>query len=416
MAVTVLWPRRSTRVSRTILGATLLLLVAACGAQPVAQPAATASAASSPAARASAATTPLPQPAFQPTGTVATDVRCDASFNPSHTLVIGTVRGEAGVVIRDIQDSDHALSVCHLTGDAGSATFVDAGSIAYVSGGWLVRADLATGRTAKLVENVGAFGNIGPFGRYGYAFSPDGKALSYLRWMGRLETFTSPPVPVEWRLLRDGKDTLVDTLKAATMYCEYCGSDTEWVQLGFSPDGEFMFAGGWQFIGAQATDRAPFQVRQVAGGKQVYTASTVGKALWPATPNRLLHDSPDRTTKVQWTSAKGSTSVAMIWGTGATASPDGRLIASWGEGDPPDVTLVDVSTGTLTLRLHGRGHPRFLSNNLLWYDGEIIDHPGAGLPSATGDTFIYDFAKHLETASRLLTVADVWPRLTEAPA
>ena len=61
----------------------------------------------------------------------------------------------------------------------------------------------------------------------------------------------------------------------------------------------------------------------------------------------------------------------------------------------------------------GRSGVRFLTNDLVWYLEERACPTCLGGPTPTGVTFIYSIAGAAEVVSRLSSVYDAWPHLTQ---
>ena len=398
---------------RTALLALLLAVTTACGStMPAGQTAAT----PTPIDSSTASSSPSPQPAATPTtitnsppaSTPSPPTRaplsftCDPGFASGHNLVIATVRGEPGVYIRDIQDFAQPRNVCKIDLEPDSAaflalrpTFADGGSVAYLWGDRLLRRDLATGATTTVLSGADLLR---------YSYTSDGKALTYLLW---------PPPPrssggnvgVEWHLVRDGKDVLLETFRTIGGHGGARG--VEFVHLGFSGDGKYVFAGGAEFQIGSPSVFGPAQVRSATDGSLAYSTTNLTTAVWAGTPGGLYLGSQN--SEIRWDPSSGAAPTSDLVGyLQPRASPNGGLVAAWKVEDPAVLAISRVHADTESKHLLRRGEPVFLNDDLLWYREE--------LPCALMDcgqapgTFIYELATGVESASKLTNVYEVWPR------
>ncbi|MEO8745065.1 MAG: hypothetical protein ABI334_09565 [Candidatus Dormiibacterota bacterium] len=367
------------------------MLVAACGGAP-----STGGHSPSPAAQptvtSSAGTTPTASPGGTPGG--ASLVHCDTTVPAGDNLVIGTVSGDATIVIRDIQDPANAHNVCHFDAGAMSPQFVSASVVAYETArNQIIRADLASSTTTVLATFGGGFGS----GQY--AFSPDGRSLTYLDGNA-------------WHLVTGSTNRVLTTLPAVPG--RGANPDQDDSYLSFSPDGlYFALVQTFHVGGTGAT--SPDQVRKASDGSLVYSTTGMTMGVWASVPSRLFFRDATGNTH-RWDPSTGLSSILALHWIGPRASPDGRWIAymlrtSSGLGT---IGLYSVQSNSPTnISPDGRSGVRFLTNDLVWYVGErACSTCFGGAPTPTGVTYIYDIAGATEVVSRLSGVLDVWPRST----
>jgi hypothetical protein len=304
--------------------------------------------------------------------------------------VIGTVVGDASVVVRDIQDPANAHNLCTLDAAAASPRFVTATSIAYVTGdNQIIKADLTNGITTVLATYHSGFGP-GQF-----AMSPDGgRSISYLDGN-------------DWRLAGPSGNRVLATLPAVP---GRGGTDEDDSYLSFSPDGQYIALFQTYHVGGSG-ETAADQIRRASDGGLVYSASGMTMAVWSSIPSRLFFRDSSGAVR-RWDSISGVSSMTSLHWIRPQSSPDGRWIAytirttnEVGAVGLYSVQGNSVSGPTLT----SRSHVRFLNTDLIWYIGDkACACLGGPLPS--GVTYIYSIAGGSEVTARLSSVLDVWPR------
>jgi len=365
----------------------LLVLIVACGGNPTAS--------RSPSPSPSGEQSPI----ASPTSGAASLVHCTATVPAGDNLVIGTVVGDPTVVVRDIQDPAHARNLCHFDADAQSPSFVSGTRVAYeTAGNEIVTADLAGGATTILATYSSGFDS----GQY--AFSPDGKSVTYLDNNA-------------WRLAGPSGNRVLATLPAAPGRGISPTADDSF--LAFSPDGLYIAYFQTFHVGGTG-ETAPDQIRRASDGKLVYSTSGMTMAVWASVPSRLFfHAETGGGGIKRWDPSSGVTSMASVLWIRPRASPDGRWIAGTVRGSTGvgNVSFYSVQGDSVTASTPaGRSNPRFLSNDLVWYSGErACTTCFGGQPTPTGVTYIYSIAGASEVTSRLSSVSDAWPHTT-APA
>jgi hypothetical protein len=376
-------------------GAVLVLVVsiAACGggSNPTAHTSSIASA--TPASTATAAASPVG--AATPTS-VASLVHCATTVPAGDNLVIGAVVGDPTDVVRDIQDPAHARNLCTFNGAANAPQFVSGTTVAYETDtNQIVRADLASGTATALASYTSGFDS----GQY--AFSPDGKLLTYLDSNA-------------WHLVGPTGNRVLSTLPAAPGRGISPTSDDSFLR--FSPDGLYIAYFQTFHLGGSG-ETAPDQIRRASDGALVYSTSGATMAVWASVPSRLFFRAGPSIKR--WDASSGVSTMTNLTWVRPSASPDGRWIAytfvtSTGVGGIGFYSVQANSVSNTTPP--GRSGVRFLSNDLVWYIGEKACPTCFGSqPSPTGVTYIYSIAGTSEVTSRLASVYDAWPHVT-APA
>jgi WD40 repeat protein len=366
------------------------LLLSACGATPSASHSPHAS--SSPAASASSLPTPAsPSATAQPSGP-ATLVHCAAQVPAGDNLVIGSVVGDPTVVVRDIQDPANARNLCTFDQSTLAPQFVSATAVAYgTPAGQIVRADLASGATTVLATYGAGIGS----GQY--SVSPDGRSITYIDGNS-------------WHLAGPSGNRVLTTLPGIP--ARGINPDEDDSFLSYSPDGLYI-ALFQTFHTGGSGETAPDQVRRASDGSLVYSTSGMTMAVWASVPSRLFFR--DGAGNVhRWDPSSGASSMVSLHWIRPRQSPDGRWIAyivraSNGLGQ---FGLYSVQGNQAqTTPLNGRTGVVFLSNDLVFYNGERACSNCIG-PQLTGVSYIYDIAGGTEVTSRLSAAYDAWPHST----
>jgi hypothetical protein len=324
-------------------------------------------------------------------------VHCATTVPAGDNLVIGTVVGDPTVVVRDIQDPAHARNLCTIDGAASSPQFVSGTAVAYeTSANEIVKADLVSGSATVLATYATGFDS----GQY--AFSPDGKLMTYLDTNA-------------WHLVGPSGNRVLSTLPAAPGRGVNPTSDDSFLR--FSPDGLYIAYFQTFHVGGTG-ETAPDQIRRASDGVLVYSTSGATMAVWASVPSRLFFRDAANSVK-RWDASSGVSPMTTLAWIRPSASPDGRWIAyTFGAtGGVDGVGFYSVqANGVSNTTPPGRSGVRFLSNDLVWYIGEkACTTCFGGQPAPTGVTYIYSISGSSEITSRLATVNDAWPRLT-APA
>jgi hypothetical protein len=397
---------------RPVVLASVLVALSACtglpGAIPLDSPTPTILASTTP----SPVPTPLAFPSPSPGGPApprAARLTCGSAISPTANLTLVTLKGDTGVKVRDISDLSQPISLCSLNGaGVNYFRFRTATQVSYVASdaagdGALYLADLPSKRTSL----VRSWTN-GAYGDWVYAWSPDGKTLSYL---------SSTSDGLTWHLLSAAGDATLSRL--VPVPGRDVSADSDDAMTGFSADGQYVALEN-TFTGSDSA-AAPFQIVRLSDHKLVYSRTDGTMATWTGSGAHLYFrtiagvESWDPTSGVQlvvpglawihpWPSADGLRIVYTVAdGTGNHQVGYLRLT------DPPAVGFGPFSNpGTGAV---------FLNSTLVWYAGEAScaqTQCGLGGPPPTGRTFLDDLIVQAERPSVDTAVFDSWPHVGAA--
>ena len=377
------------------------LLLSACGGSssaghstPTVSSEPVASASISPSASAAASPSASTNPATPRSASGL--VHCTASVPTGDTLVIGSVNGDPTAIIRDIQDPGNARTLCRFDSGAQAPQFVSSSIVAYeTAAAQIVKADLTSG-VATVVTTFSS-----GFGSGQYAFSPDGRSLTYIDGNA-------------WHLITASGNRVLSTLPAPP--ARGISPDEDDSYLSFSPDG--LYIAWFQTVrtgGSGAS--APDQVRRASDGSLAYSTSGMTMAVWSSVPSRLFFRDISGNVH-RWDPSSGTSSMLPLRWIRPRSSPDGRWIAYTFRTSSSlgGVGFYSVQSNSVSnTSPPGRSEAKFLNNDLVWYQGEkACSSCFGGLPTPTGVTYIYDIAGASEVVSRLASVQDDWPRSTPA--
>jgi hypothetical protein len=330
-------------------------------------------------------------------------VTCATQIPAGHELALVTLRNTSGVIVRDITDLANPVTRCVIKGGGIYFRFVNATHISYIvtadSGvGALYLVDMLT-RTTSLVR---AWTNEGSL-YWVYAWSPDGKTLTYLSSNGDRVT---------WHLLSAAGDVTLSDLGSVPGRGVAPNSDD--AMVGFSADGKYVALEN-TFSNASSAAR-PFQIVRLSDRKLVYSRTDGTMATWGRTGATFYF----RTTK-------GMESWDPIGGTKVVTFQGFSWIHPWPSADGKRIAYVDADNvgyhypGYVQLSdgqaIRVRSRPAtgavFLNSRLMWYQEEAACSGssvcGLGEPKLTGRTYIYDVVARTETASIITALFDVWP-------
>jgi hypothetical protein len=297
-------------------------------------------------------------------------------------------------VVRDIQDPANAKNVCAFDAAALAPQFVSATTVAYeTSDNQIIKADLVSGATSIL----GTYGSGTGSGQY--AFSPDGRSVTYLDGNA-------------WRLAAPSGNRVLSTLPAVPGRGVSPNQDDSF--LSFSPDGQYIALFQTFHMGGSG-ETAADQIRKAGDGSLVFSASGMTMAVWASVPSRLFFRDTAGNVK-RWDATTSTSAMTSIPWIRPKSSPDGRWIAytfptSSGVGG---IGFYSVQSNSVSnTSPPGRSGVRFLTNDLVWYVGERqCSTCFGGQPTPTGVSYIYSIAGASEITARLSGVNDAWPHQT----
>ena len=392
------------------LALALAALVVACGSSSTAHSKQSPSITARASAAASPTSLPFPSPSPGTTSAAApASLACTSAPAAGEHLALVTLHGLTGIVVRDITDINHPVSRCTFS-EGSQFRFYDATHVSYIatvtsaqgSAGALYVADL-TAATTRLVR---AWTN-GGYGSWIYAWSPDGRELSYL---------SSDGSGLGWHILSAAGDKVLSNL--GQVVPRDVSGDNDDTMVGFSADGQYVAVETTITNGkaGPTTSAAPIQVARVADGSLAYSRTDGTMAAWAGAGSRLYF----RTTSgVQfWSPTGGVISVASLSWIHPIASPDGSLMAfsvlnaqQNHVGEVLDLTANAVRP----LSQEPRVGAAFLTASLVWYAGETICTTatpcGLGGPPPSGKTYIWDLSSGVETGSLDTSFCDSWPHV-----
>lgn len=323
-------------------------------------------------------------------------MQCTATVPAGDNLAIGMVIGDPTIVVRDIQDPANAKNLCAFNASVVSPEFVSASTVAYATPDHqILTAPLAGGSATTWA----AYSNTS-VGSGQFAFSPDGRSMTYLDGNA-------------WHLVTPSGNKVVSTLPPVPG--RGVNPDQDDVFLAFSPDGLYVALFQTFHVGGTG-ETAPDQIRHASDGSLVYSTSGMTMAVWASVPSRLFFRDTSGGVH-RWDPATGSSSMTSISWIRPRASPDGRWIAYTfrtpaGVGGIGFYSVQANSVQNTTPP--GRSGVMFLSNDLVWYAGEKQCTTNCGLQQVTptGVTYIYSISGASEITSRLAAVDDAWPHET----
>jgi hypothetical protein len=383
--------------------AAALLMLAACGGSTGATP--TPSSATSTPTPVASAPFPSPTPGGPPPPNAAT-VTCGSQIPAGAELALVTLRNTVGVIVRDITDLAHPVTRCTIKG-AGDPffRFIDATHISYITNGGraLYMVDLLT-RTTSLVR---AWGNQGS-AYWVYAWSPDGRALSYLSSNGD---------QVEWHLLSAAGDVTLS--KLGSFPGRGANPDSDDAMVGFSADGQYVALEqtiSYNGVEAPAGQAAPFQVVRLSDHKVVYSRMNGTMATWAGSGAAFYFRTAAGVE--EWDPANGPRlAVANLQWIHPWPSANGQLIVyatanAKGNHLPGFLRLPDNSGGTFSNQF--RTGEKLLKPLLLWYAEEAAAcvQCDTAEPRLTGRTYIRDLNTGTDEPSIITAVFDSWPHVS----
>ena len=382
----------------------LILVAAACGNNPSTARTSPSTVTTSP--RPSSSPLPFPSPSpGGPAPPAPMAVVCASQIPSGHQLALVSLKGVSGIVVRDVTDIAHPITRCNISGGS-YFRFITESRISYIvtssgdvgAAGALYMVDLQT-QTTSLVRKW----TSGGYGSWVYAWSPDGRALTYL---------DSTPTGVWWHMLSAAGDvTLSPTLGTTVNRGISPDNDDAWV--GFSADGQYVAVEETFTTGGQAG----MQIHRYGNTGITYSRKDATMATWAATGARLYFRT---NTGVQVWEATGNVqtvSAGLRW-IRPWPSADGNHIAytSLNAQGNHQVGILDTGIGSIAVASsEPRTNPGFLTATLVWYAGEVLCTTttpcGFGGPGLTGQTYVYDIAG-VESGSIDSAFYDSWPHVS----
>jgi dipeptidyl aminopeptidase/acylaminoacyl peptidase len=329
---------------------------------------------------------------------------CASQIPSGHQLALVTLRGVQGVVVRDVTDIGHPVTRCGFSGGS-NFRFITETRVSYIvtssglgSPGALYMVDLQT-QTTSLVRKWAS----GGYGSWVYAWSPDGRALTYL---------DSTPTGVLWHMLSAAGDvTLSPTLGTTVARGISPDNDDAWV--GFSADGQYVAVEETFTAGGQPG----LQIHRYGNTAITYSRRDATMATWGATGARLYFRSSVGVQVWETTGKVQSVAAGLIW-IHPWPSADGNHIAytTLNAQGNHQVGIMDTSAANVTQASNEpRSNPGFLTPTLVWYAGEVLCTTttpcGFGGPGLTGQTYVYDIAG-VESGSIDTAFYDSWPHVS----
>jgi hypothetical protein len=395
---------------RSAVAIVTLIVVTACGSSSAARVIHSPSPHPSPSVSASSVQAfPSPSPGTT-TSLAPLAFSCSSPPAPGEHLVLVTISGIAGILVRDISDLNHPANRCSFGGGGSYFKFYSTTRVSYIvsssgdlgAAGALYLADLTTGKTS-LVRAWTA----GGYDSWIYGWSPDGRELTYL---------SSDNSGLQWHLLSAAGDKVLSNL--GTVPARDANGDNDDTMVGFSADGQYV-AVETTFTsakGASTPPAPPVQVNRVADGSIAYSRTDGTMAAWAGAGARLYFRTASG---IQlWSPTAGVISVARASWIHPVASPDGSRIAfSVLNAQQNHVgEVLDLTAGTIKqLSSNPRVGAAFLNESLVWYAGESICTTatpcGLGGPPLSGKTYVYDLGSDVETLSIDSMLYDSWPHV-----
>lgn len=342
----------------------------------------------SPTVASSARQSPTPCPADQPAA------QFQASTNASRNLALVTLQGSNQIVVRDLTDIEHPITVGKFDQQSlALGQFVSASELSYADFQYLIRTPF-NGSSAKDAAQTCN-------GIFAFAWSPDGTALAYID-----DDRSSDSAYLH--LVRGGEDRVVSSMPhwpIAGCEAQWACLDSSSVRLLYSPDGAYIsfvqWWGGPSLRIWTADGRILNSVDRESETMSVWSGSTL---YWR-----------DSSGVEAWRNGSESLALPAVTWIHPSASPvGGAIVYSSRDGaGVPHVYRVDTISGVTTEIAKLRNRPTFLTPRYVWYEEERLcvpsDQCGAAATMPAGNTYIYDLQTGTEARSIITAVGDVWP-------
>jgi hypothetical protein len=307
-------------------------------------------------------------------------------------------------VLADVTDPLHPKTICKLTGGWAPILVTDS-EISWAASehrpgtagtSVIATLDLFSG-TASVVATWQGGGYLDGI----HAWSPHRDLLAYL---------VSDTSGVDLHLLSGGGDRVVASLGAIPGRGISLTEDDSFLQ--FSPDGAY-FALEQTFT----VTGAHLQVRRATNGTLAYSQASATMASWGSTGSKLYFRHPSVGTIYAWDPVGGLTQPMgqpLIWVKPRADAGDDYLAFTVRDATgAPHVWLFGHGGRAGTQLPNIRSSAEFLTASQIFYIEEKSCGANCGPGPATqpdGNTFLYDIAHQLETASPIMTVYATWPR------
>jgi hypothetical protein len=339
-------------------------------------------------------------------------VTCTSPTAPGEHLALVRLHGQTGIFVRDITDINHPVNRCQLAGGL-NVKFASATRISYLvyatgdlgSALSLYLVDLTSGATSlvKAWPSSGAASGT-------YAWSPDGRMLTYLSSTGNNN--------LEWHVASAAGDRVLAGL--GNIPSRDVSGDNDDAMVGFSADGKYV-AVEQTLTGAKGapSTAAPIQVNRVADGSVAYSRTDGTMAAWAGSGARLYFRTAGGV--FAWDPAAGvlNVSAGTSW-IHPRPSPDGSrmafsLLNAQGNHIAEVLDLTSANGSIQQLSQQPRAGAAFIDASLVWYAGESICTTttpcGLGGPPPSGQTYIYDLGSGVESGSLDTALYDAWPHV-----
>ncbi|HEV2477536.1 MAG TPA: hypothetical protein VGX22_13425 [Candidatus Dormibacteraeota bacterium] len=244
---------------------------------------------------------------------------------------------------------------------------------------------------------------------FGFAWNPINSDWTYL---------VNTPAALEWHLVSGGTDRLL----AATTRIPAIGGTPRItpIMVAFSADGRFLAMTDYVISGPSGSgDTAKFQIRRSDGGL-IATGATIVPAggfvsdlLWVGSS---LYFRDDNGIEV-WTEAGACSALSTVQWIRPKLSPDGKQIVFYTQDSSglEHVFLFDLNTKNVKQISPAAGSEAwFLGSRYVWFLEQrpcgATESCGVSTATFTGRAYIVDLQTGTSSQSRILRIADTWPR------
>jgi hypothetical protein len=313
------------------------------------------------------------------------------------------MKGSVTKILADVTDPAHPRTICTLTG-LWQPQLITAGEISWYASqfgpgtagpGLIATLDVFSGTTA-----VAASWQGGGFLDGLHAWGPDRSLLAYL---------TSDTSAVNRHVLSGGGDRVVATL--GTVPARGLNPSEDDAYLAFSPDSAYL-----ALEQTLTVTGAHLQILRT-NGTLAYSQPSATMATWGSTGSKLYFRHLSAATIYAWDPTAGLTQPIgqpLPWiKPRADAGDDYLAFTVRDAAGIPHVWLYGHGGRAGTELPNLRSSPVFLTASTMFDLEEAPCGVNCGPGPATqpdGKTFLYDIARHAESASGIFTVYATWPR------